>query len=125
MLNAILYCVKFVLCQNCCQNVDNGQIGNFNASDDMFFYYNDCSHDQYCNACGKICEDDCIMCNSCRSWVHYKCSKLTKKQTNRYHQTTDKYYCQNCISQTLPFNAINNTKLNNLNHSDSVLHCIA
>ena len=40
-----LYCIKckIVLCQSCA-NVDDGQISNFNTSDEMFFYCNDCSH---------------------------------------------------------------------------------
>ena len=100
-----VYCVKckVVLCQNC-SDCHDGELSKFNTSDEVFFYCQECSHDQYCGACSKICEDDCIMCDYCKNWIHYKCSKLTKKQTNRYHQTLDKYFCQSCRYITItPF----------------------
>lgn len=118
-----VYCIKcgIILCGKC-TNMTSSQIKHINTCDKSSFCCIECSTDHYCPICRKVCEDDCIKCNSCLDWIHFKCTKLTKKQKNRYRRTDDKYYCQPCVSKTLPFNILSNKKLNTLNHVDSVVN---
>ena len=74
-----VYCTKccIIVCGKC-SNMTPSQIKQLNTCDELAFYCVECSTDHYCPKCRKVSEDDCIRCNSCLDWIHFKCTKLTK-----------------------------------------------
>ena len=115
-----------VYCFNCdvlscyiCANISIEEVKKLNTSPKLY-HCDECSSDYYCAVCKSLCRDGCIMCDVCKSWIHFKCSKLTRKQLRRYSTTEDKYYCTPCISTSLPFNRLADKKLNILNSNDKV-----
>ena len=55
-----------------------------------------------------------ILCNICETWVHLKCSGLTKNELSHLSKTTLDWYCRWCIADALPFYNIENKKLEKL-----------
>ena len=91
-----------------------------NCSDHSYYLCNECLTENFCNICSKPCIDGCIQCDSCHKWIHYKCSKMTRGQIISYSRSNKDYYCQLCISSSLPFGKLTNEKLNILNQSNSI-----
>ena len=117
-----LYCVG---CLNsfctCCLPLTDSQVYDFLNTEKTYFC-NECSIDHYCGVCSSVCNDGCIMCDSCCMWIHFKCSKLTKKQIRRYQRKhSDVYYCRYCIAQNLPLCSVSSNKLNSLYSNDNLL----
>ena len=106
------------LCSNCSLK-SSSEISIINSKDDLYYLCQECSDEQICPLCNKISQNDCIMCDHCKKWIHYKCSKLTKTQINRYTHSNDVYYCPTCISQCIPFTRIRTSQLADLNCSVS------
>ena len=75
-----LYCVGCLdKCCLDCLSLDTQQIKLFSDTDRPYFC-EECSKDHFCNVCNDVCIDGCIYCDSCHSWLHYQCTKLTKSQ---------------------------------------------
>ena len=56
-----------------------------------------------CVVCKKIVNNNCIFCNICDQWLHFKCSKLSKSQFYLLSQSNEPYFCYSCIEQEMPF----------------------
>lgn len=67
-----------------------------------------------CLICRKIVNNDCICCDICDQWLHFKCSKLSKSQFYLLSQSNEPYFCYNCIEQEMPFSLISNTEFKRL-----------
>ncbi len=67
----------------------------------------------YCPKCNNAVHDDqnSIYCDSCCSWIHLKCSGLTKKLFHEISNTDDPYFCAICLHDIFPFHSLCNTKL--------------
>ena len=118
----MLYCEGCMnkFCSSCLPLTDS-QVHVFLNTEKAYLCF-ECSIDHYCGVCSAICNDGCIMCDSCFMWIHFKCSKLTKKQIRRYQRKcSDVYYCRYCIAQNLPLCDISTKKLNSLNSRDTIL----
>ena len=85
----------------------------------------------------KTCEDfensePSIYCDSCKKWIHFRCTKLTPKQFNKMGRNSDSYYCSICIENTLPlcnvskknFFEINNQTISKIIPSETCQLCI-
>ena len=118
-----LYCVtcRNTTCDNC-NTFSGDQIHCFRTTM-CPFYCTVCSLQYPCLSCGKHCYNDTahdasIMCDICNQWLHYKCSKLTIKQFNKYGKNPDTpYYCFKCLQQNIPFTGLSKSKL------ISILNC--
>ena len=117
-----LYCLGCLqkFCQYCHQ-LDDSEFNTIVSSNKAYFC-KECSIDHFCNECNLLCETGCIFCDSCHSWVHYKCTKLKKSQIISYAKTTKKYYCSTCIEQSIPFTNLKTSKLDVLNSTDHILN---
>ena len=105
---------KRVNCANCensycrlCVLKTNGEINSY-LKPDKTYYCKDCDKNYLCTKCQKPCEDSeysepSIYCDSCKNWIHFRCTKLTPKQFNKMGQNSDCFYCSSCIETTLPF----------------------
>ena len=108
-----LYC-------NACEKLSYPEIQRLNSIENIYLCH-ECSLDYYCLECKRLCNHGCIQCNSCKSWIHYKCTKMTKKQISRFRRVRDSvYYCKSCISVNLPFCKLQTPQLNALNDNDMV-----
>ena len=67
-----------------------------------------------CVVCKKIVNNNCIFCNICDQWLHFKCSKLSKSQFYLLSQSNEPYFCYSCIEQEMPFSLISNTEFKRL-----------
>ena len=116
-----IYCFRCgsLFC-NLCAKLTYAETKKLNSSEQVYFCYA-CSHDYYCLVCKQLCNHGCIMCNKYQSWIHFKCTKMTKKQINRFSRSDDKYYCTPCISANLPFCQLGSKKLSTLNSNDKVV----
>ena len=118
--NKSLYCVGCLdKCCLDCLSLDTQQIRLFTDTDKPYFC-EECSKDHFCNICSGVCVDGCIYCDSCHSWLHYKCTKLTKSQLISFSKTSKKYYCNVCIMLNIPFSNVSASKLHHLNNTDEV-----
>ena len=118
---------KRVHCANCensfcrvCVLKNNGEINCFLRPENTY-YCNKCDKNYSCIKCKKPCEDfensePSIYCDSCKRWVHFKCTKLTPKQFNKMGRNSDFYYCSLCIENTLPFCKISKPKFLEINN---------
>ena len=116
-----IYCVGCLdkCCKSCLkQTVPDIQI--FSSTEKAYFCH-ECTNDHFCNVCNKLCIDGCILCDSCHSWVHYRCTKLKKSQIISYAKTSKKYYCTICIVQNVPFSKESNSNLCTLYKSERLL----
>ena len=59
-----------------------------------------------CKKCAVGCIDgeNCIQCQDCKTWIHYKCSKLPPYQLFLYESTQRKYTCEFCAEMDEDFN---------------------
>ena len=70
-----------------------------------------------CSYCNKNVKSDSIFCDSCKLWVHLKCSKLTKVEFDKLANQNDDWYCKKCYQQMFPFQ-----NLDNIEYVSTVLH---
>ena len=55
-----------------------------------------------CRTCSEECEDGegSVLCDSCSSWTHFKCSTVTNSVLNQLHKYKNLgYFCDQCLSQ--------------------------
>ena len=47
----------------------------------------------YCKFCIKLCLNNCICCNACNFWFHWKCANVS-----HYHSSgkSKNWYCREC-----------------------------
>ena len=55
-----------------------------------------------------------VCCDICHLWVHIKCNNITKFCYRKLQQSHERWYCQKCIKQVLPFSALIYTQLNRI-----------
>ena len=104
----LLYCHE-------CEKLSYSEIQRLNAIEQVYICH-ECSLDYYCLVCKHLCNHGCIQCNSCKSWIHFKCTKMTKKQISRFSRIENSvYFCTPCVSANLPFSKIQTPKLISLN----------
>ena len=65
-----------------------------------------------CGVCQKNVSNNSIQCDSCDSWVHFKCSNLTIAEYDNLSQSSDGWVCPVCLSQSLPFSPYVNVQEN-------------
>ena len=118
---------KKVNCANCensfcrqCVLSNNGQI-NCYLNPQNTYYCNECDKSYSCMKCEKPCEDSeqsepSIYCDSCKKWIHFRCTKLTPKQFNKLGRNTDFYYCSTCIENSIPFSRLSKKKFFEMNN---------
>lgn len=68
-----------------------------------------------CPKCDLICLNDCILCEICKTWVHSKCFKISKRQLSLYSSSTLPYFCPTCISSVIPFSHVTNAHIDQFN----------
>ena len=62
----------------------------------------------------KICSllitrnQDSIGCDICQSWVHQKCSGISKKMFKEIGLSNSDWFCRICIRENLPFSSLDN-----------------
>jgi len=122
--------VNCVNCENSfcskCAATDEHKI-NFFLTPENDFYCQNCDQNFLCNKCAKPCENSensepSILCDSCKKWTHFRCSKLSIKQFNKYGRTSDLYYCTSCIGASLPFSTVSKNKFFGLNVEKNTHH---
>ena len=120
--NRSKYCVGCLdkICIDCL-SIESLQAKSAIYANKKSYFCSECSRDHFCNECNKICVDGCIFCDSCHSWLHYKCTKLTKSQIISYAKTSKRYYCKLCLETNIPFSKISTQNLCSLNNNDVLL----
>ena len=121
-----LYCVTCLqdFCDNC-NTFSSDQIHTYRTTE-IPFYCHSCSKNCPCIMCGDHCYNDTthdasIECSSCLKWVHYKCSKLTMNQFNKYGRTNVPYYCTPCLIDNLPFTKLSISKFDKLSDNNEYI----
>ena len=110
-----------LFCQDCAK-LTHSDIKRLNSVEQIYLC-NECSIDYYCSVCNYLCNHGCIQCNNCKNWIHYKCTKMTKKQILRFRRIKDSvYYCKTCVSSNLPYCHLTTPKLKALNQNDMVIN---
>ena len=109
---------KAIECNKCqswihikCNNITIKQDKNFQNNEEEIFECKNCCK---CQVCNKIVASNhrAIECNICQRWVYIKCKKLDQKDYNTYQANGDKkFFCINCLTETLPLQSVNNTQL--------------
>ena len=63
---------------------------------------------QYCNTCVRTVRGNqkALICDSCLSWVHLKCTPLSIYDYQQLKSDSSKWYCPNGLSQIFSFNHI-------------------
>jgi len=63
-----------------------------------------------CSVCGKPCKSNqkCIACDICNSWLHFRCIDMCISTFEKLASSVERYYCQGCLQQHLPFSYILN-----------------
>jgi hypothetical protein len=71
-----------------------------------------------CAVCFKCVRDNqrAIFCDSCNHWVHLKCTNLSCQDYITMSDSTDSWYCQQCVQGIFPFN--------HFDDDDDFLNCI-
>lgn len=59
-----------------------------------------------CNFCRILCGNDSILCDICKNWCHFSCTKMTKRQIKELSSSDDPFFCQMCIYDNLPFSCL-------------------
>ncbi len=123
-------------CSKCAVKLDNTI--NYFLTPENDFYCKDCDDSFLCLKCDKPCEEGessepSILCDSCKKWSHFKCTKLQVRQFNKFGRTSESYYCSSCIKNNLPFCNISNklffdqqnmhTKTSNFNNCQLCIEC--
>ena len=67
-----------------------------------------------CLVCKKYVNSDCICCNICDQWLHFRCSNLSKSQFILLSQSNEPYFCYSCLMQVIPSSLVNKKEFNDL-----------
>ena len=58
-----------------------------------------------------------IQCNSCHHWVHLICSGLSEQKSKYADTVMQKYFCNRCLTDFLPFHTLSNVELLKLSYN--------
>ena len=64
-----------------------------------------------CGICNKTVTSASIHCDSCKFWVHIKCSNLSNSYFQTLSSQNDDWYCSKCYQYIFPFQDIDNDEL--------------
>ena len=59
-----------------------------------------------CSVCKKYVNNNCIYCEICSHWLHFKCCKISKSQILKLSSSNEPFFCFKCLVQELPFSLI-------------------
>ena len=103
-----LYCVN-CLDYHCkrCLPLSNEQFSEYLNTKKPFLCF-DCSAQHVCPICSELCQnhpdaESSIYCDSCKLWIHHKCTKINVRQFKKLGKSSDPYFCTNCVNKNLPF----------------------
>ena len=71
-----------------------------------------------CSVCKKSVKNNCIYCEICGQWSHFKCCKISSSQFVSLSKSNEPFFCFNCLVQEIPFSFLSNKELKNLNLSN-------
>ena len=59
-----------------------------------------------CSICFKnvLHRQRAIFCNTCKHWIHLKCTALTQNDYMALSSCADDWYCSRCFSMVFPYN---------------------
>ena len=73
-----------------------------------------------CGKCSRVLgKCGCILCNCCNKWFYKKCSLLENNKFSELSQCEESWYCLECMTNNLPFHALNETKTKKLFNIDT------
>ena len=75
-----------------------------------------------CFICKKNVKNNCIYCEICDQWLHFKCSKISRSQFISLSKSNGPFFCFNCLAQEIPFSSISNKEFKNLNVNNICTH---
>ncbi len=77
------------------------------------FYCDNCYLKSMCPICCKSCKENqnCICCDLCDKWLHYKCISLKMKEFKEFANTKSKFMCSKCCLSQLPFSDLSDFSL--------------
>ena len=79
-----IYCFSCgILSCHECAKLSCTEIQRLNSIEQIYLCH-ECSLDYYCLVCNHLCNHGCIQCDNCQKWIHFKCTKMTKKQISRF-----------------------------------------
>jgi len=71
----------------------------------IYVFCRDSSDSDICKYCSRKCITNCIQCNKCKIWLHYKCENITKKEFIRLGKEKKSYFaCKDCKVKFENFN---------------------
>ena len=75
-----------------------------------------------CFICKKNVKNNCIYCEICDQWLHFKCSKISRSNFISLSKSNEPFFCFNCLAQEIPFSLISNKEFKNLNVNNICTH---
>ena len=75
-----------------------------------------------CLVCKKDVNSDCIYCEICDQWLHFKCSKISRSNFISLSKSNEPFFCFNCLAQEIPLSLISNKEFKNLNVNNICTH---
>jgi len=79
----------------------------------------------YCQHCSKLVRRNHrgILCDLCKYWFHLSCTSLLVDDYRKLANSSDDWFCRNCLSSLFPFNNLDDLEfincLFNLIHSET------
>ena len=75
-----------------------------------------CKEITICHTCNCFVHDNqlSIFCDLCKTWIHSKCIKLTRKALLDLSLHEEPWFCSKCIGNTFPFSPQSRSQLNSL-----------
>ena len=61
-----------------------------------------------CKSCKKFVHEreNAIFCDSCKTWLHLKCTGLPKSQFYDIGENDDAWFCKHCYCEIFPFHTL-------------------
>ena len=85
--------------QDCVVNNDQESDNELNETTELKTVVQSEQLEDNCSYCQEETSDTfgVIQCNDCKSWCHYKCTRLSLYQLYIYDLSNRKYSCENCV----------------------------
>ena len=55
-----------------------------------------------CPICRDIVDKNCLQCDKCKNWIHYRCSKLPAYLIIQLSKSTRVFTCHSCVKSKYP-----------------------